>query len=274
MKPLVILGMAAALLSGIAASAGADVVIRMTRKDLKPSTPVSHLGETVFSSDRLLSKWEGDDADGMSHAIFRGDRNLLWIVDNTKKSYMELTEKEMAATGQKVDAAMEKMKAELEKMPPEQRKMVESMMKGNAGMGSGAQPARSVTKTSEAKTINGFPCTKYEVTVDGRKQADVWATPFDKTGLKAADFAVFTRFTEFISTMLESLKLPFGQSPGPMGPGLADIKGVPILTVDYDSEGKPASETSFDSITRGEVPAARYDLPAGYAKKEMFGKAK
>lgn len=278
MKSLQIIALSAGLLAGQGLSASADVVIKLTRMDLSEEKPVATAGQMMLGSDRLLMKWEGEDESEMSHTIFRGDRQLLWTLDDKNRKYMEITREAMAETGKQVGAAMEKMKAELDKMTPEQRKIVEGMMKGGPAMGGGGsgatKPERKTTKTGESKTISGFPCTKYEVFVDGEKEADVWATPFAKTGLRESDFAVFKQCMSFFDALMSQVKLGDGSSGMLIAADPSAINGVPIRTVDYDHDGKPSSEMIFDSITRGEVPAASYDLPAGYEKKEMFKKSK
>lgn len=278
MKSVRTLVLAAALLTGLTATAAADVVIKMTSTDLTEKKPSPVAGVMTLGADRLAMKWdEGGDED-MTHVCFRGDRQLVWILDDPEKKYMEITKAEMAKAGQQVSAAMDKMKAELEKLPPEQRKMMEEMMAKNPALGggeaAGPKPERKVKRTSESRTINGFPCTKYEVFVEGVKDSDVWTTPFDKSGLKMSDFAALEQFIAFFDELMGQLNLGKGSKGPAFAPDLQAINGLPIQTIDYDSDGKPTNETVFNSVTRGDVPAAEYELPKGYAKKEMFQKGK
>lgn len=275
MKRLQLFMISAALVAGLSVTAAADVVITMTKTDLGSKKPTSTSGSLSMGSDRLTMRWEGGGDEEMSHVCFRGDRQVLWVLDDGDKSYMEITKEELDAVGEQVGSAMEKMKAELEKMPPEQRKMVEGMMKNNPALGGDVKkPERTIKRTSETKTINGFPCTKYEVYVDGAHDSDVWSTPFSKTGLKASDFGVFKQFMQFMDGLMSQFRSMKGKSGSSLTADFDAIDGVPIRTVDYDGDGKPETETLFDSVSRGDVAAGSYDLPKGYKKKEMFKKSK
>lgn len=130
----------------LAASAEADVTIKMSRTDLTEEKPTPQSGTTLLTGNKMASIWaplEGrKDAGDDSHLIYRGDKQTIWVIKDSDKSYMEMTKASIDAMGQKLDGAMAQMKAELEKMPPEQRKMMEEMMakQGVAMGGGGAAP--------------------------------------------------------------------------------------------------------------------------------------
>lgn len=267
MKRLALALLAVGLLAG---TARADVTLKMSRTDLtaKDATPVN--GTVYITPDKAASLWEPEKkGEPGSHVIYRGDKQLLWIITDGDKKYMEMTKESIDQLGGQVDEAMARMKKEMEGVPPEQRAMMEKMM---AGMGGGAAkaPVRVVKKTDDSKTINGFPCTRYLVSLDGKASSEIWAAPFEKLELKKSDLKIFEDMIKLFDGLLSRFK---GMSKRGQGMVNSDgIDGVPIQTTTFDSDGKPNGVTNLESVTRGAVDAKLFELPAGYAKQEMGGK--
>src|SRR4051812_30505250 len=62
--------------------------------------------------------------------IFDGTRQLLWLIDEDKKTYNELTKADVDRLGGQVQDAMAMVQAQLANMPPAQRAQLEALMKG------------------------------------------------------------------------------------------------------------------------------------------------
>lgn len=255
----------------LAASAEADVTIKMSRTDLTEKNPTPQSGTTLLTGDKMASIWaplEGKkDAGDDSHLIYRGDKQTIWVIKDSDKSYMEMTKASIDAMGQKLDGAMAQMKAEMEKMTPEQRKMMEGHLPAMSGMSEGEKPPRVAKKTGETKTINGFPCVKYTIHVGDQLHSEVWATPMSKFGVSKADMQVLTDMAK----MFESITARFkskgaGSMMNPDG-----IDGVPVSTTTFDDEGKPTGVMEFQSVAHGAVDAAQFEVPAGYKLKDPMG---
>ena len=65
--------------------------------------------------------------------IFDGGKQVLYIVDPARKTYMEMTKADADRLGAQVQGAMAQMQAQLEKLPPAQRAQMEAMLKGRGG---------------------------------------------------------------------------------------------------------------------------------------------
>ena len=137
--------------------------------------------------------------------IFRGDRNLVWVVDAQSRSYTELTGEAVQRMAGQVSGAMAaaqaRMQEELAKMPPERRAQLEAMLAsrgGLAGLAGTGQPARtpqvSYVKAGGSKTVGSWRCDLYNRNLDGRKDQDVCIAPISAASLSPADFQVFERF--------------------------------------------------------------------------------
>ena len=73
-------------------------------------------------SDRVRIETETGRGDVI---IFRGDQQVMWIIDNKAKAYREMTKADVDRLGGQVIDMMAKMREQMEKMPPQQREMVE-----------------------------------------------------------------------------------------------------------------------------------------------------
>jgi hypothetical protein len=71
-----------ALASGFAL---AGVVIEFDHRTDDPKKPQSHTGTMFLDKDRL--RMQGDD----HGAIFRSDKQVLWVLDEQKGTYHEMT---------------------------------------------------------------------------------------------------------------------------------------------------------------------------------------
>jgi hypothetical protein len=259
--PALVLSLAAAL------PARSDFVMKMKvthspGKDAK----VTHGTISVANPDRVAIEFEDPQTSGPAHVIFRGDREVLWVVDDEKKEYMEIDREAAEELGGTVKSALSQMEEQLAKLPPEQRKMVEEMMRDNpamAGQVGAAAPAREARKTDETRTIHGFPCTRWDLYVGEAKEAELWVTPYGEVGLEKSDFAAFTSMAEFFQGLLEAV----GDIPGagelarqnPMDT-ISLIDGFPVLA-HHLRGGEVESEMEYESVKKGEVPASVFEVP-------------
>src|SRR5687768_588935 len=65
--------------------------------------------------------------------IFDGGKQVLYIVDPARKTYMEMTKADADRLGGQMQGAIGQMQAQLEKLPPAQRAQMEAMLKGRGG---------------------------------------------------------------------------------------------------------------------------------------------
>jgi Domain of unknown function (DUF4412) len=187
--------------------------------------------------------------------IIRLDKELFITIDPNEKTYSEMTfddiEKVMNKAGSKINAGMAEMRKKLAEMPEEQRKMVEQMMGSRMAM-TATDAKVKVTKTGDTKTISGFPCTKYDVTRDGKEFMTLWITKSVK------EFESMRKDWEEFSKRLSAMN--------PMaGSGIADaysqIDGFPIQSI--LAGGMTTTVTKIEEKT---APASAFEVPSGYKK--------
>lgn len=251
----------------LARVASADVILRMRETaDLGSKKPRVSTGSWVLGADRLAIRWDDPSVAGHGGFIFRGDKELIWVVDDRTKSYEQIDKAFIEQMSAQVSAAKAEMQARIEQMPADQRAQAEEMMKKFAG---GMQDAIAdmkpdYRKTAESKVINGHACTKYDVYAGGDLASHAWVAPYADLGLTEKDGAVFERMGDFVARLTGPMASMQKQDYIPMH----ELGGVPLLSQDVDGD-QVTTETQVESVTRGAPPAGCFDVPAGYRLKPM-----
>lgn len=259
-----------ALLLGVVlvSAASADVTITIKETDgLDGKKPRVSTGAMSFNADCMSTRWEGAEREH-GRVIFRGDKDVMWVVNDGKKSYQQLDKAFFDQMGAQLTDAQAQMKAQLEKMPPEQRAQAEEMMKkfGGAAAGKASAPRIDYRKTAETRVINGHKCTKYDTYLGKDLISYAWVAPYSAMKLSASDAAVFEKMAKFVEKMTSALGVSQKQDYIPMH----ELGGVPLLTQQVKG-GKVTSETLVESVSRGPVPPGSYELPAGYKAEATPG---
>ena len=262
-----------ALLLG-SASAHADVTMKMKlTEDVGSESPEVSAGVAFIAAERMAHRSSDDGETPENDVIFRADRELMWFVDHEDKTYRQIDRAAIEAFAAKMKAAMAKMKEQLAGLPPEQRAVLEQNLPGMMP-GAAAKPAPKVEyrRTSEAKSISGFDCTKYERVEDGRVEELLWVAPNAAIGLSAEDQAMFGKMGEFTQKMLSAMGPGMGSGAGDEFAAVAKLGGWPILTQDLDDQGKVEDETLVESITHDKLADSIFEVPAGYTQAtDSFG---
>jgi hypothetical protein len=239
-----------ALLLGGVVPARADVTIQM-KHNTEPQTlyVAPHAFQTATDGGKM---------------IFRGDQKLLWMVDDKEKKYTELTEADAKAMGAKLGEAMAQMQEALKNAPPAQRAMMEKMMKGQmAGM---TPKERTVKAMGQTKTINGFECAGYTVSVSDGSSTEVWAAEPKAIHLDPKDISVWKDFAEFMKAMLPGVDQFKDLIKDYDNPGKDQVPGFPVLSIQRDKAGKEIWRSELVSVEKGSIPAEKFEVPAGFKK--------
>lgn len=252
-----------ALLCAFATAASADVVIKIKETESKKVST----GEWVFGSDQLSMRWDDPDA---THGgvVFDAGKDVLYVIDDKKKSYKQIDKAFVDQTAGQVNAAKAEMEAQIAKLPADQRAKAEEMMKKYAAQMQATTPEtkQEYRKTSETKVINGTTCTKYDSYWGDELEAHLWVAPYSALKLTESDGAVFEKMGEFTERLTSALGSVKKHDYIPMH----ELKGVPLLTQEVE-DGKVTRETVVESVTHEAAPPGVYSVPAGY-KLEPMGK--
>lgn len=245
-----------------ASAASADVIIKIKEtQDPNSKNPTVSAGSMTFGADRFATRWDDRD-EGHGFVIFRADRELMWVIDERKKSYQQLDKAFFDQAGAQMSEAKAQIQAQLEKLPPDQRAKAEEMMKSFGGAVQEVAQKIDYRKTAHTRTINGHPCTRYDTYWGDELVSYSWVAPYSALKLSPKDAEVFRRMGEFLSKMTSSMASFQKDGFVPMH----ELGGFPLLTQELHN-GKVTSETLVESVTRGAAPAGSYEVPAGYKQE-------
>jgi hypothetical protein len=241
-----------ATLAAWTATAGADVTIEMKHNNEPQVLCVApHAFQTAMKEGSM---------------IFRGDKKLLWMVNTDDKKYTEMTEEDAKAMGAKLGDAMAQMQEALKNAPPAQRAMMEKMMKGQmAGMN---PKERTVKPMGKSKTINGFDCKGYIVSISDGQTTEVWAADPKSLKIESADLSVLKEFGEFMKAMLPGMDQFADLIKDYDSPGKDQVPGFPVLTIQKDASGKEQWRSELVKVDKGTIPAGKFEVPAGFKKEK------
>lgn len=189
--------------------------------------------------------------------IFDGGKQVVYIVDASRKTYMEITKADVERLSAQIQAAMVQMQAQLEKLPPAQRAQMETLMKG--GVGAGVQ----VTRTG-SDTVGRWTCNAHDLTLNGQKIGEMCSVNPATLGFGAADFAVMNQLGAFYSGMAPQLA---GLLPGVSAmdqPGSSDF---PLRTV-MMGPGLTTTTEVVEAVRRT-FPDSTFAVPDGFAKQDL-----
>jgi len=215
-----------------------------------------------IEKDRLRMEMPGEEEN--QTIIFRGDKNVFWVINNEKKSYFEMTQDDIAKLKAQMDNMQKMMKEQMKNMPEEQRKMMEDMMPTNMSTEKIEKPV--YTKKAGGIKVGNWSTTHYEGTKQGKKSDDLWTVDWSEVGFKRGDFAVMTKMADFFSALSQEatdfMKIGSEDWEKEMG-----ISGMPVRWVDY-LEGGGTNEGSIKEISQKNLESSLFELPAGFKKDQ------
>jgi hypothetical protein len=261
----------AACILGLAANiACAGVVFETVIRDSKSGK--SESAERWYAQDGN-ARIEG--ADGIS--IFRD--GAVYALDPSDRSYHVMDKATMeqlsARVKQKRAEGRAQMQAELSKLPPEKRAAAEAKL-AQQGLGPEGLPRQQVDArdTGKAESINGRPCHVWDIVRDGALDEQFCVAPF--ASLPGGDEiqALMRSYEGFFEQMAELMS-------GPVGSGARDtmrdefalwkkLDGFPLATRGYAHGVLEDSETVVATWKSKTVPAAMFDVPSNYTKRDLI----
>lgn len=247
-------------------AAHAGTVLETVNRDLPAGADSKTHTMMTYAQD---GKMRVETKPGDTLMIFKDE--TIFTVNHKEKSYYSMDRAAMKRMADQVNPALEQMQDQLAKMSPEQRAQMEKMM-GSRLPGMGKQKSQEIRKTARTDKIGGYTCSYVEVHEDGVLSDELCVVPPGtvKGSQDLMDAAV--KMSALLKEMLGGIDAPWlKQSVDKQVADYEKLGGLPLLTRHY-SGGQPASETTLKSIRNEPVPAALFEIPAGYAKKEMMAR--
>jgi hypothetical protein len=126
----------------------------------------------------------------------------------------------------------------------------------------GAEPL--AYKDGKTETINGFSCVSYDVSAR-RKRSRVWVRLEPRLTASAEAFRLRS-LRGYGRPHRKHFSISFEQSFSETDNGKG-LPGVPIRTIVYGQDG--SSVVEMKKIAKEDIPAAKFELPAGLKKQEI-----
>jgi hypothetical protein len=257
-----LLCLSALLVAANAAHAG--TILETISRELAPDGESSTMSTYAQAGSMRV---EGNAGDGVM--IFRND--TIYLVNPREKSYAIMDHETMKRMAEQVNPALKQMREQLAKMPPEQREQMEKMM-AQRMPGLGKQKTQDIRKTSRTEKIGGVPCTYVEVVEDGVLSDELCvAAPGALKGTQELMDAAM-KMSALLKEMTSTLDAPWLKDMMErQAANYEKLGGVPVLTRHF-TDGKASHETTIKSVRTEAIPAASFEVPAGYTKKDLMSR--
>ena len=207
---------------------------------------------------------------GQSTVVFDGAKQALYLIDDSKKTYSEITKDDL----DRVAAQMQQMQSMMANVPAEQRAQMEAMMRGRGGRGMSAMgaPVKPTYKKTGTDKVGKWTCDKYEGYEGDKKTSEVCTVAPTALGLTAGDFEVTKQFAKFFSGVMPQM------SDRVFSIGSLEDRGfvgVPIRSISYGADGTVQNTSELTDISHQNIPDATFAPPSGYAKQgSPFGRGR
>jgi hypothetical protein len=194
--------------------------------------------------------------------IFDGGRQVMTLVDTSRRTYTELTKADLEGMRAQIDSAMAAMQAQLASLPPEQRAQVEAMMRGR-GMAPGA-PVKTEYRRAGTETVGRWTCDKYEGFQNGTKTGEVCTVSPTALGFTMADFAVTRELAKFFASLMPQMADQI------VAVGTVEEQGYAGFPVKQVTLGASPSTMEVTEASRKTFTDADFGVPEGFRKEDMM----
>ena len=209
----------------------------------------------------------GGSGDSAQFVIFDGAKQVMWLVDPSRKTYSEMTKADAERMGGQMSAAMAQMQEQLKNLPPAQRAQFEAMMKGRGmpGMPGGDAAPKTEYKRAGTEQVGKWMCAKYEGFQNGQKTSEVCTVDPKELGFTQADFAVTRQLAEFFKSVMPQSGDMFSIGT----PEAQGFSGVPVRRITM--VGPQQSTTEVVEVKREAFPESLFVVPTGLTRQAFGG---
>ena len=193
--------------------------------------------------------------------LYRGDRDVFWVIDPIRKSYFELPAVSPGDKAMRIGvlailygvacrALSKDQQAELDRAlsrMPLPEALLDFKPKGTARWGR-------------------FPCDRFEAAFNGEKCGEYLTSEAKGMGLADADYASLAGFLKTLNLLYDNFDFLF---PDPAAGERKPYSGIPVKWAFFKA-GRTTFSMEFKSVERREIDPARFELPAGLKKVEVF----
>jgi len=226
----------------------------------------TQINQIQIEKDRMRAETAGPTGEKQT-VVFDGVKQVLWIINDARKTYSEMAKADVDRMGGQMSDAMARMQEQLKTLPPEQRAQIEGLMKGRGTPGGpNGQAAKTAYRKTGTDRVGAWTCDTYEGSQNNEKVAELCTVEARTLGFAMADFQVTKQLVDFFSKLVPQGADRMFAVGTPEDQGFS---GVPVRRISFRN-GQPQSVTEISEVRRQTFPASMFELPAGF-QKEAFG---
>lgn len=241
-------------------AANAGVYVEMVNQNL--TTNKSSLAQKMYVQN---GRGRFVDEDGRATIIKDG---TLYIIDEADKSYVAFDKATMEQLASQLNTAMEQMKEQLAKLPAEQRVQMEQMLAAQMPGMSGKPWTVEAIDTGKTDQVDGRACRLWDIKRNGELDDQLCVVAYSALPGKESFQPVFADFARVFEEMAKSVPMLAGMMSNEFS-AQNKVNGFPVRSRGYE-RGQLEDEQQVMKVWREEaIPAAMFEVPAGYQKKQM-----
>jgi hypothetical protein len=187
------------------------------------------------------------------YAIIDTEKNTTWFVVPSEKRYIEWSEADAKAMGDKMAQLEKMMKERMGSLPPEQRAQAEAILKNMQGTSGAAAPKIDVKATGKTQTVNGMQAVGYEVKTNDETLIG-WVTK---------DEPELSKMLRTVQERMEKMTPPAMRGRQAARTSLTE-KGFPVMVQTLAADHYRVEEIT--SVEKKPVSADLFIVPKDYAK--------
>lgn len=226
-------------------------------------------GDEFMSTIRIVGdrvRFDSSTPDGEQIVIYRGDMQVMRLIDPRERSYQEITQADLERVGGQLSQMRAMMEEQLRNLPPQQRAMMEQMMRGRMPNVTEAAAPIVYTRVSSGEQAGSWQCDRYEGRRGAEKVQEVCATDWENVDLSAADFGVFQQLGEFFQALSSQFDFDLYQvGSAPDAPEDGAFPGVPVRRTTF-VDGRASTVHEITEISRQSFDNALFEVPDGYSR--------
>jgi hypothetical protein len=201
--------------------------------------------------------------------IYRGDKNLVWIIKPAEKLYQEITEQDIQNMKAQMEQAGKMMEEQMKNLPPEQREQMEKLMAKMPQAQTEEKKEVVYKLVGKNEKVGDYTCEHYAALEDGKKTWDLWTVDYKDVPVSAQDLAPLEALGEFFGQMggsdaeryLIGTQEPLKGDEGPR------FHGMPVKWTDVEADSV-VRVNELKTLDKQTVDASLFDVPKGLKKTE------
>jgi hypothetical protein len=200
--------------------------------------------------------------------LFLEKDQVLRLVSDDDKTYVDLDKKTMESMHGDVNAEMAKVKEQMAKVPPEQQAMMEKMM-GQAMHSAAVPPEDVYVQSQEHQTILGHDCTRVDVMQGSTKRAEYWGSTDDDFKMTKDERATILAMQSYLRNYLLQM-----QTGGDDGASMRAFRwdtgtdGFPLITRCLRGD-QATLDLHLTASDKKDVEGDLFKTPSGYKKHDL-----